>query len=202
MDDKTNHATGCGFAFMKDLSLQLSKYIHFVSNPNDIADFQGETCVLKIEISDYIFFLFHDSFNDGLFSGTERDLLSEKFGKNMIGFSGEGFIEVKENVTSRELVFSRLRDILTAYHYTGHMDFKTFFNSKTKLQNKLLDDMIEILIEQEKSALIDSKELKIWSQIKGSDLDIMKSNLSVLTEEDIMDRIENNWRTQDIIWSI
>lgn len=202
LDDKTNHVRGCGFAFMKDLNPQLSEYIHFVSNPNDIADFQNETCVMKIEISNYIFFLFHDSYRDGLFTGTEQALLREKFGRNMIGFSGEGQIEDVNNFTSRELIFSRLEEILAYYHITGQMDLKAFFNSNARLQNGLLDDMIEVLVGQEKSGFLESKELEIWSHIKGGDLEKLKTNLSALTEEEIVDRIENSWKTQEIIWNI
>lgn len=202
LDDKLNHVKGCGFNFIENLAPQLSKYIHFVSNPNDIADFQDEKCVLKIEMSDYILFLFHDSYKDNLFTGTEQALLREIFGKNMIGFSGEGQIEEVNNFTSRELIFSRLKEVLVYYHFTGQMGLKAFFNPNAKLQNGLLDDMIEILIGQEKSGFLESKELIIWSHIKGSDLEKLKTNLSALTEEEILDRIENNWRTQEIIWNI
>lgn len=202
LDDKTNHIRGCGFTFMKYLNPQLCDYIHFVSSPNEIAHFENEKCFLKIEISDYVIFIFHNSYNDSLFTGTEQALLREIFGKKMIGFSGDGQIEEVNSVTSRELIYSRLEEILVYYHITGQMDLKAFFNPNAKLQNGLLDDMIEILVGQEKSGFLESKELKIWSQIKGSDLEKLKKNLSILTEEEIVDRIENNWRTQEIIWNI
>lgn len=202
LDDKINHVRGCGFAFVKELDEQLLEYIHFVSNPNEIAEFDNETCTLKIEISEYICLLFHNSFNDGLFTGTEQDLLREKFGKMMIGFSGDGQIEEIKSSTSRELVFSRLKDILIAYRHIGKIDLKALYNPYTKLQNKLLDDLNEVLVNQEKSGFLESKELKIWSHIKGSELEKLKANLSGLTEEEIIDRIENNWRTQEIIWNI
>lgn len=196
-DDKIHHTRGCGFDFIENLAPELSKYIQFVSNLNDIAIFQDENCILKIEISDYSFFLFHN-----ILTGTQQALLRETFGEKMIEFSGEGQVEEVNNITSRELIFFRLTEILTYYHYTGLIDSKPFFNPNERLQNGLLDEMIEILILQGKSGFIESKELKIWSQIKGSDIIKLIANLNYLTEEEIVDRIENNWRTQKIIWNI
>jgi hypothetical protein len=202
LDDKPHHVKGCGVNFIEKLVPQLSEYIHFVSNLKDIANFQNEKCILKIDISEYIFFLFHVNYTDSLFTGTEQALLREEFGNTMIGFSGDGQIEEGYNLTSRELIFSRLDDILACYHITGQIDFKAFFNPNAKLHNRLLDDMVEVLVVQEKSGFLESKELKIWSHMKGSNLEKLKTNLSALTDEEIVNRIENNWRPQEILWNI